>query len=744
MRRLREMGCLAALLFVAASALAQPRAEWFIQSYNRLTQQPSLDAGVIYDFATKTVIATNGVLVRYGEAVMTAEKVAVDQETGWATAEGEVRIQQGDQLWASERVRYNFKTQQIEAGHYRTGQAPMFAAGEDLRAEITNRIYISTNSIITAEDISEPFLKVRAREIRIIPGEKIVAKHAVLYAGQVPVFYFPYYSRNLGPHASNFSATPGYRSAYGPFLLGSYNWYINEYLEVIAHLDYRERRGVGLGPDFNYQLGRWGSGTLRYYYTHDDDPQSGFPDVPIQADRQRLYFSYLSAPATNLEARALVRYESDLAIVRDFFEGEYRRDPQPSTYFDLNQFWSNFSLDLYAQPRINPWLETVERLPEIRLTGFRQQLGESPLYYESQSAAGWYRRRFAEGAGTNGPLPGLDYSAARADSFHQLLLPHTFFGWLNFIPRAGGRFTYYGEASGPGAFTDEVYRGVFNTGAELNFKASRVWPDAEMKFFDIHGVRHIVEPSINYVYVPAPNESDAGLIPRFDFDRPSLRLLPIDFPDSYAIDSIDTENVIRWGLRNRLQTKREDGTVNLASWDVYTDWRLKPRRDQTTFADLYSDAQMHPWRWLAVESLLRYDLGGGRIRMSFNTLTFQPGNTWSWGLGHFYLRDDLRASPTALGIGNNLFTSTAFYRLNENWGFRASHHFEARDGRLEEQLYTVYRDLRSWTAALTFLVRDNRLGGMDYTVALTFSLKAVPKFGLGADTARPYTLLGGS
>ena len=91
---------------------------------------------------------------------------------------------------------------------------------------------------------------------------------------------------------------------------------------------------------------------------------------------------------------------------------------------------------------------------------------------------------------------------------------------------------------------------------------------------------------------------------------------------------------------------------------------------------------------------------------------------------------------------NNLFTTSFYYRMNENWGTRISHHYEARDGTLEEQYYTVYRDLRSWTAALTFRVRDNRDGTDDFTVALTFSLKAFPRFNLNSDRDKPSLLVG--
>ena len=71
-----------------------------------------------------------------------------------------------------------------------------------------------------------------------------------------------------------------------------------------------------------------------------------------------------------------------------------------------------------------------------------------------------------------------------------------------------------------------------------------------------------------------------------------------------------------------------------------------------------------------------------------------------------------------------------------------SHHFEMRDGTMEEQFYTLYRDLRSWTASLTFRIRDNRSAGKDYTVAVALSLKAFPRFGLGQDANNPALLIG--
>ena len=727
---------LLAAFWCSSSGFAQGQGEWVIESLN--------DNGwVEFDTETHIATATNGVLVRYGGGVLTAQSATINQATSEVLADGNVRIQQGDLIWASDHLRYNFNTRQIVSEQFRTGKNPVFAAGYGLHADISNSVYVATNAYVTSEDTTHPFMRVRAKSIKIIPGQRIEAHGATVYVGKVPVFYFPWYSRDLTGTGPKFMATPGYRSLYGGFLLGRYNSILNEQLDGVIHVDYRTRRGVGVGPDANYDLGRWGAGTFSYYYLHDQDPNANAEhDLPLPDNRQRVNFSYLASPITNLEVRSVVRYESDWSVVRDYFTREYRRDPQPSSFLEVNKFWSNFSLDAYAQPQVNEFLETVERLPDIRLTGFRQQLGETPVYYESESSAGYYRRSFAENAGTNGAPPGLDYEAARADSYHQLLLPYTFMGWLNVTPRVGGRFTYYSRATGPGATTDEIYRGVFNTGAEVSFKVSRTWAGFESRFFDMDGLRHIFEPSVNYVFVPQPNYRPPEL-PQFDYRFPSLRLLPIEFPDYNAIDAVDSANVFRLGMRNRVQTKREGAVANVLSWDLYTDWRVHPESGQSSFDGIYSDISFKPRAWLTLESLTQFDIDAGNWRVALHTITIQPNSKWSWGLGHWFVRDQA-PFPIGLGQGNNLFINTILYKFDENWAFRTSQHFEARDGRMEEQDYTFYRDLRSWTTALSFIIRQNQNGPTDYTVAFTFSLKAFPRYGVNADNVRAFGLLGGS
>ncbi len=711
---------------------AQPLAEWKVSA---TTEGGSVE----YEFATKTYVATNGVEVRYGGAVMVADAVKVNEETGQVVADGKVRIQRDDQIWVGEHVLYNFKTHQMEAAQFRTGKAPMYASGLGLHGEITNRFYVATNAIITTDDISEPGVSIRAKSIEIIPGDRIIAHHATLYAGGVPVFYFPYYSHSLDQSGNQFLFVPGYRSTYGSFLLTGYRWVWNDQLDGALHLDYREKRGPGVGPDLNYNFGNKGEGTLKYYYTYDKEPDSNGNNPNDPYNRQRVLYTYLGEPATNLSVRSQVRWQGDPDIVKNFFEQEYRQDPQPSTYVEASKLWPNFSFNGYVQPRVNDFLQTVERLPEARITGYRQQIGETPFYYESETSAGYYETLFAQ---TNGPPSAPEYAAARADSFQQITLPHTFFNFLNVTPRVGGRYTYYSAASGPGATTDAESRWVFNTGMEVSFKASRLWPEMHSDFFEMDGARHIFQPYVNYVYVPTPNVVGTNNIPQFDQQEPTLRLLPIEYPQYNSIDSLNAQNVLRVGMNNKIQTKREGQVVNVVNWDLYTDWNLQPLSYQNTFSDLFSDLIIRPRSWLTFESLLAWNLSNNQWDLALNTLTFQLTDKLSWGLSHYYVRTNDTFGLAPPGPGNNLFSSSLFYRINENWGFRAYERINLQGVQVQEQGYALYRDLRSWTAALAFRVRENPTGPTDYTVAFTFSLKAFPRYNVGSDALRPLWLLG--
>lgn len=728
MNPVRRFVTCSALGFLGWSCLGAEPVELIIRSL-------SPDGRATFDEATGEVTDPAGVEVIYGDARLTARRIQVDQRTGDIAADGEVRLQRGLELWTGESLRYNFVTHQISGTEFRTGMPPVFATGRSLEADMANETHHAVGAMITTDDVHSPSYRVQAQRITFVPGQYLEARKATLYVGRIPVFYFPRYRRHLDRHPNNFVFVPGYRTLFGPYLLTTYNWSIATNATAAFHVDSRLDRGVAGGPDLKYDLGRVGKGNLKAYGTRDEDPGRDAAGKPIPTDRGRVAYAHSTILRTNLTARALVNWQSDAYILHDFYEAEYRADTQPKTFLELNQAWSNFTLDALAMPQVNDFYQTVERLPDVKLTGLRQQLGVLPVFYESESSLGYYRFQGGDfAAATN-------YAALRADTYHQLLWPNTFFGSLNVTPRVGGRFSYYGEEEGEFSTLSEQERAVFNTGVEVSTKASRLWRGTRSSLLDLHGVRHIFEPSVNYAFVPSPSTAPAQL-PQFDPELYSLEMLPIDFPDYNSIDSIDSQNVFRFGIRNKIQTKRNEEIQNLVNWATYLDWRIRPRHDQRTYGDLFSDLDLRPRSWVTFNSEVRYDINTTSCRMANHTATLEPNDWWAWKVGHRYLEQLPGQDDES---GNNLFLSSLFLRLNENWAVRLQHHFEARNGMMEEQFYTLYRDFRSWTAGLTFRMRDgrNRLDGKDdLTVAISFSLKALPRYKLGDDRDRPDLLLG--
>ena len=325
----------------------------------------------------------SGVQATYRNATLTAKRLSINSETQQTQAEGDVRLQRSDSLWVGERLSYNFETGELQGEYFKVGDAPFFASGSNLTgskldedeekpasADLTERVYTASNGMITTDDIENPVYRIKAKTLIVFPGKRIAAYGATAYVGKMPVFYWPYYRRDYAErHPNNIELTPGYRSLFGPFLLGAYNWQASTNLSGSVNLDYRQKRGFGGGPDVNYNMGRFGKGAAKFYMTRDDDPGTNNLALPIESRRHRLHFTHRAQLRPGMTARGVVRWQSDEFIIRDFFESEYRLNPQPSTFFELSQFWRNFSLNAYAQPQVNDFYDTVERLPDIRLTG---------------------------------------------------------------------------------------------------------------------------------------------------------------------------------------------------------------------------------------------------------------------------------------------------------------------------------------------------------------------------------------
>jgi LPS-assembly protein len=316
------------------------------------------------------------------------------------------------------------------------------------------------------------------------------------------------------------------------------------------------------------------------------------------------------------------------------------------------------------------------------------------------------------------------------------------------VPRVGFRETYYGETRdlGKTIFTPndnpfipnfllpdptaatpiidggEGNRTVLNAGVEASFKLSREWEDVQNRAFGLDGLRHVIQPFTNFSYVRS-NGLDPAAILQFDRFEPSTQLRPIDFPQFTSIDSIDNWTIWRVGVRNRLQTRRDDLTVSWLDLETYVDVNFDNPFDRTPYSNLFNTLKFTPvpWASLIVNSQVpAFDKGFTEVDTN---IVFQPVENLQVSVGHRYLNNN------PFFDNSSLFVVGGYFRFDENWGLGVQEQYEATTRTFEEQRYSVYRDLTSWVASIGAVIRDNGGGEKEYGVLLTFTLKAFPKLG---------------
>ncbi len=345
---------------------------------------------------------------------------------------------------------------------------------------------------------------------------------------------------------------------------------------------------------------------------HGDLANSNVYDGVPSENRYRFQYQQHLNFTPDLYSIADINVWSDPWITRDFFQGEYQSENQPPNFIALDQYNPNFNISLLASPQVNPFFETDVRLPELLFESKQQKIFGSQIEYTSQSSVVNFQRRFAD---TNNFLfpsdyvyrsqPSLasgtaysyyhpnatynyntaqanDYSAYRYDTYHEFSYPHQYFNFLSLTPRIGGRFTYYSDdndnvldtTNNDGSKSDQVTnakaRLAVNAGLSGDFKISRTWADASVPNLGINGIRHVIEPFFDSVYAPSPT-----LTPNefrgFDSRVYNTQLQPLDQSQVNTIDSIDRQAVVRLGVWNKIQTKRDGANYDLLTWQTYGD-----------------------------------------------------------------------------------------------------------------------------------------------------------------------------
>ncbi len=681
-----------------------------------------------FDRASGYITANGNVVIVSGQDRLRADRVRVNVNTGNLHAHDNVVLERNGDVLRGERMEYNTRTRVSSLDAPRINAAPFRVSAGHVQRGADNTLELERALITTCElEDGHTHYHVRARSVTVYPGDHIRANHAVWYLGRVPVFYVPHWRRRLHDEYG-WNLYPGYRSRWGAYLLTSYFHRPTPNLRLEHHVDVYSERGVGLGQDVDWRVSD-GAGHLALYYINDRKPLGRNPPEPppdVDSGRYRLFMRH--EQQLDPDTRLLLRneYVSDIRLRRDFFDRQYRRLRQPENFASLAHQQNRYTITALANYRLNDFYGNVNRLPEVSLNWFRMQLGDSSFYYQSQSSAAYLQRVFPRDADRD------SHSTLRLDTLHSVFQPRRLDGWLHVVPRAIYRGTYYSNTREVDAVetitlrtvTDESpmitetisetnmtervtdggaqFRHVIELGSEVSFKTFRLLQEAPLG----QPWRHVVEPYANY----------------------SLRLTPTVRPRRLYqyddVDAIDQLHEVRFGVRNLLQTKWNERSVEAADVNIFTTANLNPGQGEDVFSTVRMQSRFRPSPWMQIDTDGVYSLEDSVLDVFNTRFTVWQGEDWRVGVEHRY-RNDI----------SNLFMFDSTFAPNRDWNINLFTRYEFENSRLEEQGGYLQRNYDCMSIRLggSVLPAFTRTDGLreeaDYRVMLAFWLTAFPQMG---------------
>jgi len=688
-----------------------------------------------YDKHNGRITADGNVVITCGLDVLHADRVLVNMNSGDAYALGHVVLRRGDKETRSTKLQYNFRTRLCNLDDPEIDAAPFKVLAEKVE-RVANNEYVLHEANVTTCRLPYPHshYHIRARRITVVPGEYMRTNGAVWYFGRVPCLYMPYWRHSLDGE-SGFKFYPGYGSRWGAYLLSSYYHPVSSFLRAEHHVDYRDRRGVALGEDLKWNTDAI-SGMFSVYLLDDQAPVDDDEDAAtsnIDSERYRIHLRHNQSFDQRTQLLSQLNYLSDTDVCEDFFRREYRTLRQPENYISLSHRRDGFTVTADLNARLNDFYSNVNRLPEVSVDFVRLQLGNSSFYYEGQTAAARLERVWSEDSGN------ADYDTIRFDTEHMIYQPRRYFGWLNFVPRLGYRGTYYTDTkktvTSPSISTTTttnttVVSGIPNTvvssttstsmvtsvvgsgadirnllevGAEISFKAFKVWKQSETGA----DRRHVLEPYANYTLRLAPSVGPEDL---YQFD---------------TVDALGELHQVRVGARNKIQAKRNGRPFDLIDLDTYTILNLDLEGNERVMENIYADVEFRPTDWLAIDMDSVYDVEESTLDQINSRFTLTREDEWEAAVEHRYRRDV-----------SDLLSGTLTLHPSTRWAFNVFGRYEFETARVQEAGGYVERKLdclgvRLGGSAFPGFTRSNGTEQNDeYRVMLEFWLTAFPEVGL--------------
>lgn len=484
---------------------------------------------IAYDEERDVVTASGNVVVRYEGNTLTADTVALDRKTNIATAEGNVVLRgEKDMI---EGARAVFNTQNRRGVVY---QGKMFLAENHFYLEGTTiekrgeETYRATDAAMTTCDGDVPDWRIRSSEMDVTADGYGTLKHGKFYVSDVPILYMPYFLFPAKTTRQSGFLLPRFAYSMKNSALDlevPFYWAISENTDATFFQRYMEKRGFKEGVEFRYAPSEQSFGTFYADYMKDrkqfDDPdEDARPDWQGDENRWSLYWNHQTTFTDKSYLRADIRKVSDRWYFRDFTGWNYYLDHYSTDdrkKFERVSFLGDETLalldstvrfvrnwDFYNLTALGQYTDnfaavnndaTLQRYPEIILTGTKQPILGGPTYLEFTTTYDYYYRT----EGQKGHFYDLQPIVS---------LPLTFGDYAQFTPQLllkGSAWSRDDNTSVAGS-SRQGDRTLYSLGAAMSSEVHRIFSVGGKT---VDKIRHGIRPEISYIYTPYEFQDDA-------------------------------------------------------------------------------------------------------------------------------------------------------------------------------------------------------------------------------------------
>jgi hypothetical protein len=205
-------------------------------------------------------------------------------------------------------------------------------------------------------------------------------------------------------------------------------------------------------------------------------------------------------------------------------------------------------------------------------------------------------------------------------------------------------------------------------------------------------------------------------------------------------DRLDHQDILTFGVENRIQTKRKAGNklerVDLVSFNTFLDFSFGPGSDllrtrSNRFTEARTQTILRPYNWLLLQDDTTFDLVD--FTFSSNNLDFvlRPGPL-QFLLSHRYARS-VDVDGEDQGRDSQL-TFDVMYQLNKLWSVGGYMRWEGVRNTLDEWEMRATRDLHDWLLDFGYNVRNSDRTStkqeLNKEVFVRLHLKAIPQVDL--------------